>query len=437
MPEGKQEPSGPIRFTKNTARSLAPKDRPYEKYDSKQPGLLIRVQPSGKKSWYVVYRVNGRRIRKSLGPAGYDGAVELADARASAQEALSASHRNEDAFEEARRARSERLGAFIDHHFEPYAIKNIRSHDDFLKRVRKHFKPLLNKPMSDIAEADLEKWRKRRAAEGVTIDTMRRELTYLQSILNAAVTRFSLLEHNPVAHYRLEQEANSPIRKNDRKVRYLERGVEDVALRAALAARDDRIREDRASANQWRKARGRPLMPTIGADEYGDHITPIVLLALLTGIDRGDLFSLTWEQVDLDNRRLSLVRGKISRKSSRGWILPLSTEAAEVLRQWKRQTGGKSGLVFPSPRSGERLDNISKAWNGIVEDAALQNFRFKDLRHTFASWLVQGGVDLYVVKDLLCHSSIKTTEVYAHLAPDQKSAAVDRVFAAPSDQQSK
>ena len=102
--------------------------------------------------------------------------------------------------------------------------------------------------------------------------------------------------------------------------------------------------------------------------------------------------------------------------------------------------GALAKMQMPKSSGLLRFVHSKKAWEGIVADAKLENFRFKDLRHTFASWLVQGGVDLYVVKDLLCHSSIKTTEVYAHLAPDQKAAAVDRVFGStlksPSDDKS-
>ena len=60
---------------------------------------------------------------------------------------------------------------------------------------------------------------------------------------------------------------------------------------------------------------------------------------------------------------------------------------------------GNYQLVFPNPRTGEQFDNIKSAWNGLREAAGLKNFRFHDLRHSFASKLVIKGVDLYVVKE--------------------------------------
>jgi len=69
--------------------------------------------------------------------------------------------------------------------------------------------------------------------------------------------------------------------------------------------------------------------------------------------------------------------------------------------------------------------NIKRPWRQLCEEAQVEDFRFHDLRHDFASRLVQAGVDLYQVKDLLGHSSITLTERYAHLAPDASRAAVE------------
>jgi len=81
--------------------------------------------------------------------------------------------------------------------------------------------------------------------------------------------------------------------------------------------------------------------------------------------------------------------------------------------------------VFASPVTGERFDNVKRSWEALRERAGLSNFWFHDLRHTFASKLVMAGQDLYVIKELLGHSTIQMTERYAHLAPDLKANAVE------------
>ena len=73
------------------------------------------------------------------------------------------------------------------------------------------------------------------------------------------------------------------------------------------------------------------------------------------------------------------------------------------------------------------MTNINKSWAALMELAALDNFRFHDLRHHFASRLVMAGVDLYTVKELLGHSDFEMTQRYAHLAPEHKAAAVEKL----------
>lgn len=413
-----------VKLTANLAKKAEPADKAYEWRDTDLKGFVLRVQPSDHKSYLVEYRVNGRKGRKTIGDAKV---FAFKQAKNAALSIKSAAGQGIDVVAAEKRERVETLRGFLHGPFSEYAEQHIVSHRDFLGRVRKQFNFLLDRPMVSINEVNMKRWRKKRHADGVTFDTMRKELAYLKSVLNRAV-KFKIIDRNPIANYHLEQSEANPIRTNPDKVRYLERGTEDVRLREVLAARDQRLRDRRASANQWRHDRGYTLLPDVGPDDFGDHLSPIVLLSLLTGLDRGDLFDMTWDQVYLRNRQIRRARGKVRRKSDNVWTIPLASEAVEILRRWSRQTGMASGLVFPSPVTGGRLKDIKTAWNEILKSAELENFRFKDLRHTFASWLVMGGVDIYTTRDLLCHTSVKTTEIYAHLAPDHKAAAVNRVF---------
>ncbi len=80
-----------------------------------------------------------------------------------------------------------------------------------------------------------------------------------------------------------------------------------------------------------------------------------------------------------------------------------------------------------SGKVGKRLDNVRKAWAGILKDAGIVDFRWHDLRHDFASKLVMNGVPLNTVRELLGHTDLTTTLRYAHLAPDHKAEAVNRL----------
>ena len=105
---------------------------------------------------------------------------------------------------------------------------------------------------------------------------------------------------------------------------------------------------------------------------------------------------------------------------------PLNAEAVRVLTTWKPKH--ESGLVFPGDE-GERLGSLKTSWKNLVAESAanVTDFRFHDLRHTFTSKLVQRGVDLNTVRELLGHSDIKMTLRYAHLAPGNTAAAVAKL----------
>jgi integrase len=177
----------------------------------------------------------------------------------------------------------------------------------------------------------------------------------------------------------------------------------------------------------WREKRGRPLLPYFKQDQFADNIQPIILLALLTGLRRSDIFTLEWKHVDTDNQQITKVISKTRRKKPNTTTLDICSEANNILKKW-RTTTTNNGLVFPSPVTGGKLNNINKAFKGVLKAAEIEDLRFHDLRHTFASRLVMGDIDLYTVQKLMTHSDPKMTQRYAHLSPDHKRTALDKVF---------
>jgi site-specific recombinase XerD len=115
-------------------------------------------------------------------------------------------------------------------------------------------------------------------------------------------------------------------------------------------------------------------------------------------------------------------------KSGHTRRVPLNREALEVLTAWHARQGKpkSDAFVFPG-HDGERMTRIDTSWESLMKAAKLKNFRLHDCRHHFASKLVQAGVDLYTVKELLGHSEIAMTERYSHLKPESLRAAVERI----------
>ena len=134
-----------------------------------------------------------------------------------------------------------------------------------------------------------------------------------------------------------------------------------------------------------------------------------VKFAMFSGLRRGEILKLQWDNIDFERGMVTLV----SPKGGKTTTIPLSEEALDVLRELDARTAH----VFPGKSGGERYD-FKGPWQRIKKAAELpKDFRFHGLRHHFASTLVSNGVDLAIVRELLTHKDMGTTQRYAHLAP--------------------
>ncbi|MFZ5452471.1 MAG: tyrosine-type recombinase/integrase [Thermodesulfobacteriota bacterium] len=135
----------------------------------------------------------------------------------------------------------------------------------------------------------------------------------------------------------------------------------------------------------------------------------LIKFALFTGLRKGEILRLTWEDVNFEQGVVTLRNPK----SGKTQLLPINPQALDVLRGLEKT----STFVFPGP-GGKQKANFRWPWHKIRKAAGLPDtFRFHGLRHNFASVLVSNGVDLIIVQKLLTHKDSKTTQRYAHLAP--------------------
>jgi len=145
------------------------------------------------------------------------------------------------------------------------------------------------------------------------------------------------------------------------------------------------------------------------------HLKPIIRFAVDTGGRRSELLKLDWRYVDLDNRRVTFIQTK----NGEDRTVRLCKRACETLTA----LGPKdAGPVFTY--NGKALKGFKSSFDKAREKAGIEDFRFHDLRHTFASRLVQGGVPLYNVMHLTGHKSLEMVQRYAHLAPEFQEAAI-------------
>jgi integrase len=397
-------PAAPqIAHTRSTiARAAAGKDtpeKPYEVRATKPLGLLLRVQPSGSRAFYVQVG-RGKRIR--IGPAG---TFTLKQAEERARAILL----DPQAFE--KRSGHVTLSEYITQHYSDHAEAQLKRGAQSVQRVKTVWKSLLNKRMADITASEVDKLRNKRILAGAAPATVNRDVAALSGVFSHWAA-----SHKGAVH---PLHGLSPLQvAEDETIRYLTPS-EDKRLRQALHERDEAARAARASGNKWRAERGYEAKPAHGP--YSDHITPMVLLSLNTGMRQGELFALTWEQVDLARKTLTVIASHA--KGNRTRTIPLNIEAVTVLQAIKPEPA--IGLVFKSPITGGEFNNVKKAWAELTKAAKVPDLRWHDLRHDFASQLVMRGVPLFTVQKLLGHANAKMTMRYARLAPDTLASAVE------------
>jgi integrase len=260
--------------------------------------------------------------------------------------------------------------------------------------------------MDQITLWEIEKWRRDKHKSGKSLSTTNRDITALRGCLSKAL-EWGVIDAHPLRGLKASKlDKSAPIR--------LIAEEQEKDLRKALRERDAEIRKKRASANKWRTDRAKDPYPNFG--EYVDHVEPMILLALNTGMRRGEILKLRWGDVDSDQ---IVVQGDTA-KNKQSRVIPLNMEAKKVFSRWD-STGQ---YVFPG--NGESpITTIKRSWATIRKAANLPALRFHDLRHTFATRLLQNGADIRTVSSLLGHTDISITARYLHATDETKKKAVE------------
>jgi integrase len=407
--------------------SLVPQIKPFQVHDTEVRGFILRVQPSGEMTYYFEYRrLDGRKNRVKLGK---HGAINPFQARDRAKEVSSEVVRGIDPKEGAK-LRVPTLKEFLEKNYDPWAATHLKAGATYSKRIRAAFKFLLDLPLDDPKLPWLvEKWKNQRLKDGTKKLTINRDLCTIKGALSFGVKNpeQSGINIHPLAGVKMLKVATD----EGERVRYLNQvdQIEESRLFTALHKRETDAKSGRKSGNEWRKVRGYELYPDLESTPFVDSLRPIIELCLNTGLRRGELFKIRWDDItwNLDTPVLT-IRGSIS-KNNRSRQIPLNDQAIKTLSEWKKSSVDTSGLIFPS-KDGKPFITLKTAWGTLIKDAQMENFRVHDMRHTFASRLVIAGVDLNTVRELLGHSDLKMTLRYAHLSPSVKAEAVSRLVTA-------
>lgn len=400
-----------MKLTESTIRDLVPQQKEYDAHDDELANLVVRVFPTGKKVWCLRYRSGGKSKRLRIGDAE---TITPAAARRSVKGILGRIAQGEDPNQikveqkrERQRSKDSSLKVFLDERYAPWVTVERKTGVDLVKRIKSSFVDFLDRPMDGITTWDMERWRKTKHEAGRQPSTTNRDLNALKACLGKA-TEWGVIDRHPLAGLKPRKtDKEAPIRVISE--------AEEAALRKALRVRDGRLREARANGNAWRAQREYALRPDLGA--FADHLEPVVLLALATGMRRGEILTLRTEDVKAGS---VTVRGTAT-KSQQSRVIPLNAEAQRVLTDWN--PAGE--WVFPGSDEEAALTTIKKSWAALRKAAGLPSVRFHDLRHTFATRLLQRGADIRTVSALLGHQDIAITARYLHATDESKRRAVE------------
>jgi integrase len=393
--------------------------------DSELRGFGVKVTPTGSASYtYRWTKPDGTQGRRTV---GYWPATNPGDAREAAKRESEIIDRKGDTLTVTAVRRAKRteiaksalgvptLRRFLEDSYTAVLRTYCKTadHGDANARIIvQSFPDLLDDVLDTITADRLERCRADMLARGLAKATTNKKLTALQGLLTHAVD-CEILSTHPMQKIGMLPEPSGV-------VRYLTH-EEAKRFYAAMIARENDLRAARDRANDHRRRRGYPLMPCLHDAEFVDALRPAVLVSLMTGLRKSELFNLRWTDIDLMNRIVT-VRDEHA-KSGKLRRIPMNAALYDVFITWKPLVHPDSEYVFAG-ESGEPIQCMKKSFAAVLKAARIESFRWHDMRHTFASWLVQSGVDLNIVRELMGHATLQMTMRYAHLAPNNSLRAV-------------
>ena len=357
-------------------------------FDSQQKGFLVEVRCSGRKTYYQRYRdERGRERQFKVGRAEM---LTTDQARRKGRSIFARALLGENPQQRRQELREiPTLAAFARDRYLPFVATYKRSWKTDETVLRLHVLPALGRmPLDEITADDVVGLVARMLQDGYAAGTSNRAIVILRYLYNLVLKwKVPGITANPTAGI----EMGSEVQRN----RFLTR-EEAQALVAAIS-----VDENETAANA-------------------------ILLLLLTGARRNEITQARWEHVLWNERKLFV---PLSKSGKPRWIA-LSSAAIDLLTSLPRSDGNP--FTFPSPVTGRPSPSLWFPWRRIRERAGLSDVRLHDLRHSFASFLVNEGVSLYVVQALLGHTNARTTQRYAHLVADtlaQATCIVDNILA--------
>ncbi len=280
------------------------------------------------------------------------------------------------------------LKDLFDKYISEYSVSNkagrtIRQDRGFARDMLEFFG---NVPLTEITASRISAYKAHLRGKGLSACSMNHQRGFLSHAFKKAIREWEWIKENPVEKISREKVSNA-------RDRWLtleeEKRLLDVCVIYATGKENVQV------PHYW--------------------LQEIVFFDLNTGMRMDEVLSLEWPHVDLFRKTVTVMRSKNGEKRT----IPLNQRAFELLKAKAKVRDIRSKYVFAS-EAGTKIDsgNLRRGFYNALERAEITDFRFHDLRHTFATRLAQAGVDLYKIAKLLGHKDIKMTQRYSHHYPE-------------------
>lgn len=370
--------SSPRNFTVRFIESIHPPGEGVEVYwDAAVPSFGLHVYSSGKKTWKIMYRVNGRLRNKKIGTYP---ATSLADAREQAQEVIREAKKGKDILDK----RSREMEG--DPTFPALAQAYLEIHAKPKKRQWRTDERLIHKEL-------LSKWKGLRAAEITRRDVI--------ALLDGLVNRGAPIQANRV-HALISKIFNWAVSRD-----LLEFSPCHQVKKPSNENQRDRVLSEYEIGQVWR-----------AFGEQQVHVSAIFKLMLLTAQRRWEVSQMRFTDIDLKSGWWT-IPGDFA-KNGRSHRVPLSVESLKIIKSLPKPAKDQVWL-FPSPtRKGQPIANVQKAAQRVRGESGVDNFVLHDLRRTASTVMASNGVTNFVVARILNHSEPGVTQVYNRYSYDSE-----------------
>ena len=361
-----------------------PTDKPKVQYfDEKLTGFILEVRRNGKATYYLRYRDKHSRTRQLM--IGPSDALTIDQARELARALKSQVVMGFDPLAHVEKIKQTPT-------FREFARNKYLPHVKTYKRSWEYDRTLINnrmlklwgtKRMDEFRPGDLLEFQSALVNQGFKPGSVNRVMALVKHIFNLA-ERWEVIDRAPTKNV-------SKLADNGAKERFLTHQELEALLKE--------IKNCKSSV-----------------------VPDIIEFLVLTGARKSEATHLPWSEIDMQECIWTLPPERNKGKTRK--IIPISQGAMDIL---KRRQGNGSDYVFPNPETGLPMKYIYGTWDRIRRKAGLPDVRIHDLRHSYASFLVNSGRSLYEVQKLLGHADISTTQRYAHLTKDTLQEATEIV----------